>query len=142
MDWVAHGFEIVQSHFPGWKFQPADTVVDLALHGRLLLGEPRPVAAALGTDPLTALAQFSLTLSCDGAVREIGRGSNVLGHPLAAVRHLLALLARQPGAGPLRAGELVTTGTITAAATLRPGERWSTVLTGIDLPGMTLETVA
>src|SRR5580700_8695216 len=25
IDWVAQGFEIVQSVFPGWKFAPADT---------------------------------------------------------------------------------------------------------------------
>ncbi|MFZ5556167.1 MAG: 2-keto-4-pentenoate hydratase [Pseudomonadota bacterium] len=27
-DWVAHGFEIVQSHCPGWKFKVADVVAD------------------------------------------------------------------------------------------------------------------
>ncbi len=141
VDWVAHAFEIVQSHFPGWRFQPADTVADSALHGTLLLGEPRPVAA-LGVDPIAALARFSLTLSCNGEAREIGCGANVLGHPLAAVGHLLALLARQPGAEPLRAGEFVTTGTITAAAAIQPGETWSTALAGIDLPGMELTLVA
>jgi 2-keto-4-pentenoate hydratase len=26
IDWVAHGFEIVQSIFPGWKFSAPDTV--------------------------------------------------------------------------------------------------------------------
>src|SRR6202008_627201 len=26
IDWVGHGFEIVQSIFPGWKFSAADTV--------------------------------------------------------------------------------------------------------------------
>jgi 2-oxo-3-hexenedioate decarboxylase len=25
--WVAHGYEIVQSIFPGWTFAPADTVI-------------------------------------------------------------------------------------------------------------------
>ena len=141
VDWVAHAFEIVQSHFPGWKFEAPDTVADSALHGTLLVGEPRPVET-LGADLTEALERFSLTLSCDGEVREVGRGSNVLGHPLAAVGHLLALLARQPGAEPLRAGELVTTGTITAAPTVHPGQKWSTTLAGIDLPGLELEFVA
>ena len=27
IDWVGHGFEIVQSIFPGWKFSASDTVV-------------------------------------------------------------------------------------------------------------------
>jgi 2-oxo-3-hexenedioate decarboxylase len=42
IDWVAHGFEIVQSHFPGWKFRAPDTVADWALHGTLLIGPPQP----------------------------------------------------------------------------------------------------
>ena len=28
IDWVALGFEIVQLHFPGWKFRAADTIAD------------------------------------------------------------------------------------------------------------------
>src|SRR6516164_8236372 len=32
IDWVAHGFEIVQSIFPGWKFAAADTVAAFGLH--------------------------------------------------------------------------------------------------------------
>lgn len=41
IDWIAHGIEIVQSHFPGWKFQAADTIADWALHATLLVGEPQ-----------------------------------------------------------------------------------------------------
>jgi len=33
--WVAPGFEIVQSIFPGWRFSPADTVIGFGLHGAL-----------------------------------------------------------------------------------------------------------
>src|SRR6516162_6716442 len=36
VDWVAHGFEIVQSIFPQWRFSPADTVAANGLHGALL----------------------------------------------------------------------------------------------------------
>ena len=43
IDWIAHGIEIVQSHFPGWRFRAADTVADWALHGTLLVGEPQSV---------------------------------------------------------------------------------------------------
>src|SRR5580693_1311109 len=38
IDWVWHGFEIVQSIFPGWKFSAPDTVVAFGLHGALLIG--------------------------------------------------------------------------------------------------------
>ena len=68
IDRVAHGFEIVQSHFPDWKFEAPDTVADSALHGTLVVGPPQPVAR-LGSDLTAALKGFSLALSCDG--REI-----------------------------------------------------------------------
>ncbi len=138
IDWVAHGFEIVQSHFPGWKFQAADTVADWALHGTLLVGEPQAVDR-LGTDLITSLEHFSIALSCNGELREVGTGSNVLGSPLAAIAHLIAVLAKQPQYMPLRANELVTTGTVTTAQAVLAGESWRTELQGIALPGLSIE---
>jgi len=141
IDWVAHAFEIVQSHFPGWKFQAADTVADGALHGTLLVGEPQAVNL-LGTDLIAALKRFSIALSCDGTVREMGRGSNVLGSPLAAIAHLTAVLGKQPNYMPLQANEMVTTGTITTALSIRTGETWRTELEGIAIPGLSVEFTA
>jgi len=138
IDWIAHGFEIVQSHFPGWRFRAADTIANSALHGMLLVGEPQPIGR-LGGDVIEDLGRFTLTLACDGVVRERGRGANVLGNPLTALAHLIAVIAKQPGALPLQAGELVTTGTLTAAMPVRAGERWSTRLEGIAIPGCALE---
>lgn len=135
VDWIAHGIEIVQSHFPGWKFAAPDTIVDAALHATLLVGEPHPVVR-LGVDLAERLAHFTITLACDGEVRDRGSGANVLGSPLAALAHLVRGLARQPDAAPLAAGELVTTGTLTAALPVRPGETWTTALDGIALPGL------
>ena len=137
VDWIAHGFEIVQSHFPGWKFQAADTTADSALHGMLLVGEPRPIER-LGGDLLRDLGKFALTLYCDGEVRDRGSGANVLGSPLAALAHLIALLSEQ-SCEPLAAGEIVTTGTVTAAHPVRSGEVWTTTLEGLALPGLRLE---
>jgi 2-oxo-3-hexenedioate decarboxylase len=140
IDWVAHGFEIVQSHFPGWKFQAADTVADGGLHGTLLLGEPQPVAR-LEPGLVAALESFSINLLCAGDVRAVGRGLNVLGSPLAAIAHLIAVLARQPQSMPLQADEMVTTGTVTAAQAVRPGETWRTAIEGIALPGLSARFV-
>jgi 2-keto-4-pentenoate hydratase len=137
IDWVAHAFEIVQSHFPGWRFQAADTIADWALHGTLLVGEPQDVDR-LGMDLIAALERFSIALSCDGAVREVGRGSNVLGSPLAAIAHLIAVLGKQPKYKPLQANEMVTTGTITTALSVSAGETWRTELEGITLPGLSV----
>jgi 2-keto-4-pentenoate hydratase len=138
IDWVAHGFEIVQSHFPGWRFEAADTVADSALHAALLVGEPRAVDE-LGPDLASRLSSFSLSLSCEGAERDTGRGSNVLGSPLGAIAQLLAVLATQPQSPPLQAGEIVTTGTVTAAHGIRAGEVWQSTLDGIALPGLRVE---
>ena len=141
IDWIAHAFEIVQSHFPDWKFQAPDTVADSGLHGTLLVGEPQPVDR-LDTDLTTALERFSIALSCGGKVCEVGTGSNVLGSPLAAVAHLIAVLAKQPQYAPLQAGEMVSTGTLTAALSVHAGETWSTELRGIALPGLSVKLVA
>jgi len=135
IEWIAHGYEIVQSHFPGWKFRVADTVADNGLHGLLLLG-PTLALSRLGADAEESLRSFSVALSCNGVQKEVGRGSNVLGSPLAALAHLISALASLPGSEPLRGGEMVTTGTLTAAYPVGAGETWETELRGIPLPGL------
>lgn len=138
IEWVAHGFEIVQSHAPGWRFQAPDTVADHCLHGRLFVG-PRQPLSVLGAEPIAALRVFSLDLMRDGEVMQSGRGENVLGSPLEALAYLVRVLAVSRPPRPLTAGELVTTGTITDALPMLPGERWHTRLRGLDLPGMELQ---
>lgn len=132
--WVAHGFEIVHSIFPGWRFKAADTVAAFGLHGALLLGPKVPVASL--RDAARALKTFTLSLSRDGAPVETAPGSNVLDSPLSALRHLAAVLAADPLSPPLAAGEIVTTGTVTRAYPIAPGQTWSTELSGISLPGL------
>lgn len=141
IDWVAHGFEVVQSHFPEWRFAAPDTVVDRGLHARLFVG-PRVPVEEIAIAPARALAAFTLEISRDGKPVERGRGADVLGSPLAAIVHLVALLARQPFAKALAAGELVTTGTVTTAHPVQPGETWRSALRGISLPGLAIAFVA
>ncbi len=136
IDWIAHGFEIVQSPFPDWKFQVADTVAVNGLHGALVVGPPVPVAAI--ADCTRKLREFRIVLSNQGAARAEGGGANVLDTPLLAMAHLLELLRGMPQFPPVAAGEIVTTGTLTAALPVRPGETWSTALSGIPLPGLSL----
>ena len=140
VDWIAHGYEIVQSHYPDWKFQVTDAIADSSLHGELLLGERVPVAR-LGGDVVAALAEFSVELFCDGALREVGFGANVLGSPLSAIAHLSSVLAQQPDHPPLQAGEMVTTGTLTAAFSVSAGETWTTQLHDIGLPNLAVTFV-
>jgi 2-oxo-3-hexenedioate decarboxylase len=42
---------------------------------------------------------------------------------------------------PLQAGEIVTTGTITTAHSVNPGETWRTAVHGIALPGLAVTFV-
>ncbi len=130
IDWLAHGFEIVQSIFPGWRFTPPDAVAAFGLHGGLLLGPRHPIA---GADWYSALSRFGIELRRGGAVVERGKAADVLGGPLSALRHLVDLLARDPVNPPLAAGEMVTTGTLTRALPVAPGEAWSTRLSDIAL---------
>jgi len=134
IDWIAHGFELVQSIFPGWVFAAADTVAAYGLHGALLVGQRVPVAP----DPSrwkTTLPAFGIALSCDGASMEEGSGAHVLDGPVAALRHLVSVLEASRDQQPLGAGEIVTTGTLTRALPVQAGQTWSTRLDGIDLPG-------
>lgn len=141
VDWIAHGFEIVQSHYPGWKFRVEDTIVDGGLHGALVLGEPVPVNRLGGAaEVVDALAAFEIDLARNDRQVEAGSGRNVLDSPLNALRHLNRVLQQFPRGAPIAAGELVTTGTLTAAYPLLPGERWSTSLRGLELPGLVLDT--
>jgi len=137
IDWIAHGIEIVQSHFPSWKFQAADTIADWGLHATLIVGKPLEVKR-LGADVIANIENFAVTLSCDGDVCQQGKGSNALGGPLKAAEHLISVIAKQPHASPLQSGEMVTTGTLTAALPILPGQTWSTNLKGIALSGITV----
>jgi 2-oxo-3-hexenedioate decarboxylase len=137
VDWVAHGFEIVQSIYPDWKFTAADTVAAFGLHGALLIGQPR----GLRDDRAAwqqALSRFEITLSRDGVEADRGQAANVLGGPVSALRHLVDLLAQDSAQPPLAAGEVVTTGTVTRALPVQAGQRWHTRLDGLPLPGLSV----
>jgi 2-oxo-3-hexenedioate decarboxylase len=137
LEWVAHGFEIVQSIYPRWKFAAADTVAANGVHGALLIGT-RHAIGPRAEEWQTKLSRFDIDLSCDGRPIDRGNAANVLGGPLAALRHLVGLLAHDRIHPPLAAGEIVTTGTLTRAMPIRPGETWSTSLHDIPLDGARL----
>jgi 2-oxo-3-hexenedioate decarboxylase len=135
--WVAHGFEIVQSIFPDWKFALADTIVADAMHAALLVGPRHDIGSRTG-EWLHKLATFDIELYCDGELMDRGHASNVLGGPLSSMRHLIELLSRHQNDPPLAAGEAVATGTLTRALPVKGGETWSTKLNGVGLEGISL----
>jgi 2-oxo-3-hexenedioate decarboxylase len=137
VEWVAHGFELVQSIFPGWTFELPDTVAAYGLHGALLIGPRRPLPPDRERW-LETLATFEMTLRRNGEVIDRGHAANVLDGPLSAVKHLVALLAHDPYNPPLAAGEIVTTGTLTRAFPVASGQTWSTEPSGIALDGIAI----
>jgi 2-oxo-3-hexenedioate decarboxylase len=135
--WVAHGFEIVQSIFPGWKFAPPDAVIVDGHHAALLIG-PRHEIGAKAAEWLSALTSFEIELFCNGRLMDKGHALNVLEGPLSTVRYVMELLTRDPDNPPLAAGEIISTGTLTRALPVNFGETWTTKLKGIALEDASL----
>jgi 2-oxo-3-hexenedioate decarboxylase len=136
IDWVAHSIEIVQCHHPKWKVTLADSTTDNGLHGRLVVGARVPVSNL--RDLAEALPRLQIALRKGQTVVDRGVGANVLDSPLLALAFLVEVLFRDSEADPLAAGEIISTGTLTDAHPVAPGDIWSTELTGLPLPGLTV----
>jgi 2-keto-4-pentenoate hydratase len=122
--WVAPGFEIVQCHYPGWIMAPADAIADAGLHGALVVGD-----RLSGPTDSETLASTQVVLKRNGVTVARGMGADALGGPIDAVAWLLRL----PGVDGLPAGSIVTTGTLTAARPVVPGETWQSESSGAGL---------
>jgi 2-keto-4-pentenoate hydratase len=136
IDWVAHSIEIVQCALPNWRMLVGDSTAANGLHGALVVGRKVPVAGF--GEAARRLPALQVTLSKGDMVVDRGTGANVLDSPLLALAHLVELLAALPEFPPLAPGEIITTGTMTDAAPVFPGETWSTRFEGDELPGLTV----
>jgi 2-oxo-3-hexenedioate decarboxylase len=137
IDWVAHGFEIMHTHFADWRFRLADCFADDALHGRLYVGPRVPISRF--ADPAAELRALRVELLRDGEIVDRGEGSIVLDGPIDALRQWVDAMHAQPQRWPIRAGDVVTTGTITDAWPMQPGMRFATRLSDPRLAALTLE---
>lgn len=145
IEWVAHGFEIVQCHYAHWKFTAADGIAAFGLHARLIVGPRvavREFDATSAADFSARLSGVTLELSCDDRPVASGKGANVLDGPVQSLGHLVRTLAEQPELPPLGAGEIITTGTLTDAQTLAAGQQWQTRIFGAPLAGLRLSVTA
>jgi 2-keto-4-pentenoate hydratase len=129
VDWVAHGYEIVHTHFPAWKFTAAQAVADGGLHGLLLVGHPVKLDAGMAPEAVVAsLAGLRIKLYGDGVLKDEGTGANVLDGPVQALLHFVNELRAIPGAPALQAGDVITTGTMTDAWPVAAGQTWHTAI--------------
>lgn len=131
--WWALGFEIVQCHYPDWHLTPADAIADYGLHALLVVGERRPMR---DSRPL-AIPAFEVELLCDGEVRERGGTSAVLGGTHEALARAYAITGTLAHLPPPRPGEIVTTGSMTAAPRIVAGETW-TLRAAADVPPLSI----
>ncbi|MDQ3458177.1 MAG: hydratase [Deinococcota bacterium] len=138
-EWVALGFELVQCHYPDWKFTPADAVADYGLHGALVIGERQALEGKRLGKVANALRALELTLYQGGEEAATGAGKNVVGSPALALGWLAGELQGEEDAP--KPGEVVTTGSLTAAMPVEPGQSWRAELRGLDLPALELSLV-
>jgi 2-keto-4-pentenoate hydratase len=139
--YVVAALEIVDSRIAGWDITIVDTIADNGSSGLFVLGDRRQPLGDLD------LAECAMTLrriargagSADGAgggggeVVSTGTGAACLGHPLAAVAWLAAAV-RDHGR-PLRAGEVVLSGSLGPMVTVAPGDAFVADITGVGQVG-------
>lgn len=140
VEWLAIGFEIVDSVFADWKFQPSDFVAAFGLHAALVVGEPQRLDANLIPALVENLGRFRVHVLRNGIPIAEGSGRNSLRSPALCLGELASAIAKRPGEEPLLAGELVSSGTLTEAQPISPGETWEVKVEGLDLPDLSLRT--
>jgi 2-keto-4-pentenoate hydratase len=124
IDFVVPAIEVVDSRIADWDISIFDTVADNASAGVYVTGG----APRLLRD-LDDLATSEMTLTVDGEVVSSGTGAACLGHPLHAVAWLAKTVAER--GEPLRAGELVLSGSLGALVPVRPGLSYDAHISGL-----------
>ena len=127
IDWVAPGFEIVDSIYPQWKFNISDAIAAGGLHGELIIGQKYQPTGEITKH----LLDQKVTLLQNNNVIETGSGRNILEGPISALRYLIKGIENESGEAPIAANDIITTGTLTDAKILRSGETWVAEYTGL-----------
>jgi 2-keto-4-pentenoate hydratase len=137
-EWLAMGFEIIDCPFPDWQFQPSDFVASFGLHAGLVIGEKMQVKPELIAKLAEELPRFKVRMSKHGELVEEGSGKNSLRSPALCLAELGAAIARRFPTQPLSAGEIVSSGTLTAGHATHKGDHWRADVEGLSLPPLTL----
>ena len=135
LDWIAPGFEIVDSIYPNWKFSLTDAIASGGLHGCLVVGKKFKVNDRTERD----LIDVGVSLYRDGKLEEAGTGANVLDGPVSAIQYLNRSLSKIKNQDPLSAGNIITTGTMTDAKPIFSKEEWSAKFDGVVDSELNLE---
>jgi len=137
-DWLALGFEIIDCPFPGWQFRPSDFVASFGLHAALVIGEKVHLRPELIAQLVDELPRFTLRMVKNGEFVEEGSGKNSLRSPALCLAELGAAILKRFPDEPLRTGEIISSGTLTAGHLTEKGDCWTAEVHGLALPPLTL----
>ena len=140
-DWLAIGFEIIDCPFPDWKFQPGDFVASFGLHAALVVGQKMPVPPDSIPTLVDELSRFKVRMSRNGSFVEEGSGRNALKNPASCMAELSTAIVRRFSDQPLSAGEIVSSGTLTAGHATGAGDEWMVDIQEISLPSLSLRLI-
>jgi 2-keto-4-pentenoate hydratase len=124
VDFVVPAIEVVDSRIADWDISIFDTVADNASSGVFVTGgSPRSLR---DIDDLRAV---EMTLTVGEEVVSSGTGAACLGHPVNAVVWLANAVAAR--GEPLRAGELVLSGSLGQLVPVEPGLTYEARISGL-----------
>ncbi|WP_336207445.1 2-keto-4-pentenoate hydratase [Nonomuraea sp. LPB2021202275-12-8] len=123
VDFVLPAIEIADSRVADWDITLADTIADNASGGAFVLGST-PVSL-MGSD----LRLATMTMTRGGQEVSAGSGAACMGHPLNAAVWLATALGG--GAFPLRAGDVVLTGSLGPVVPVEPGDAFEARIDGL-----------
>ncbi len=114
IDNVHAGIEVAECRYPIRALPPLSAILaDGSASGRYVFGTPIKAWKS-------GLAGMGVTLQVDGVVRGHGRGQDVMGDPLVPLLWLLE--QRRLRSDGLRAGETISTGSMTGMLPVRAGQ--------------------
>jgi 2-keto-4-pentenoate hydratase len=123
IDYAVCSIEVLDSRIIGWDIGPADSIADNGSGGAHVLGRvPRKITDC---DP----ALCGMVAKRNGQIASLGVGAASMTNPLLAVRWLAEKLARTDR--PLRAGDVVLSGSLGPIVTLAAGDVFEVEIGGL-----------
>lgn len=120
---VCPAIEIVDVRTGGWDNTASEMIADSGVNAGFILGEQVPLSPGIDPNAITARMRAS-----NASTGPLGRTSELIGGPLGILTWLASKLAES--GEPLRAGEIILTGTLTPPVQLEPGVRYTAEFAG------------
>ena len=116
-------------------------MADFGAHSKLIVGNPIEPNRNQRIELDNLTKNISVQLFKNSHLIDNGRGENALGGPLRALEFLIEELNRLPWNASLKAGEIVTTGTLTKIPFIKDKEEWVVKVEGLNLSPVTIKTI-